>query len=244
LRKVVYISSRQAHDTLELEDADGKRISINTTLNHPFHVEDWDGEVETLVADLSQLPAIDPSRLFPSDDKTRFGDWVKAGALKLGDKVSTLGSVPDFILEDNASGPRAAANDNGSDNAANNQPLTVTEILRDNTPTRVYNFEVESRNGEITHNYFVGEDQAWVHNARGSAWKTIFNNPNTPNRIRGWILQELNRGRTFSNLRSPPSCDLGHLPSNRGPHGPTSRPETPRDNRSRPGITENNLGWR
>jgi hypothetical protein len=134
-------------------------------LNHPFHVEDWDGEVETLVADLSQLPAIDPSRLFPTDDKTRFGDWVKAGALKLGDKVSTLSSVPDFVPDDNAFGPRVAANDNGSDNAAGNQPLTVTEILRDNTPTRVYNFEVESLSGEITHNYFVGEDQAWVHNA-------------------------------------------------------------------------------
>jgi hypothetical protein len=97
-----------------------------------MHVRDWDGGVETLVADLSQLPAIDPSRLFPSDDKTRFGDWVKASALKRGDKVSTLGSVPDFVPDDNASGPRAAANDNRSGNTANNQPLTVTEILRDN----------------------------------------------------------------------------------------------------------------
>lgn len=49
--------------------------------------------------------------------------------------------------------------------ANDNAPLTVFDILRDNTPTRVYNFEVESRNGEITHNYFVGDDAAWVHNA-------------------------------------------------------------------------------
>jgi len=32
----------------------------------------------------------------------------------------------------------------------------------------VYNLEIESRSGEITHNYFVGEDGVLVHNA---AWK-------------------------------------------------------------------------
>jgi hypothetical protein len=96
--------------------------------------------------------SVDPSLLFPSEDKTRFGDWVKAGALKIGDHVSSRDSV-------NEAGPRAktAANDN--------QPLTVTEIIRDSRAARVYNFEVESRSGEITHNYFVGDDAAWVHNA-------------------------------------------------------------------------------
>lgn len=49
-----------------------------------------------------------------------------------------------------------AANDNGS--------LTVANIVRGNRTARVYNFEVESRAGEITNNYFVGDAQAWVHN--------------------------------------------------------------------------------
>jgi len=30
----------------------------------------------------------------------------------------------------------------------------------------VYNLEIESRDGEVTHNYFVGENGLWVHNAR------------------------------------------------------------------------------
>jgi hypothetical protein len=47
----------------------------------------------------------------------------------------------------------------------------VTEILRDNTPTRVYNFEVASGAEEITHNYFVGDNQAWVHNSKFSSRK-------------------------------------------------------------------------
>jgi hypothetical protein len=93
---------------------------------------------------------VDPSRLFPSDDETQFGDWVKAGALKIGDEVSTRESIESF-------GPRIAANDN--------EPLTVTDIVRDSRAARVYNFEVESLSGEITHNYFVGDEQAWVHNA-------------------------------------------------------------------------------
>jgi hypothetical protein len=103
-----------------------------------------------MIADLNGSASVDPSRLFPSDGKTPFGDWVNAGALKAGDKVSTADSIENY-------GPRIAANDNA--------PLTVTEIIRDNRAARVYNFEVESREGEITHNYFVGDDAAWVHNA-------------------------------------------------------------------------------
>jgi hypothetical protein len=105
-----------------------------------------------MIADLNGSASVDPSRLFPSDGKTPFGDWVNAGALKAGDKVSTRDSI-------GQSGPRieTAANDN--------DPLTVTEIIRDSRAARVYNFEVESREGQITHNYFVGDDAAWVHNA-------------------------------------------------------------------------------
>jgi len=33
----------------------------------------------------------------------------------------------------------------------------------------VYNLEVESRDGQITHNYFVGEEELWVHNAQRGA---------------------------------------------------------------------------
>jgi hypothetical protein len=58
-------------------------------------------------------------------------------------------------------GPRIASNDN--------QPLTVTDIIRDSATARVYNFEVESRSGEVTHNYFVGDERAWVHNI--NAWE-------------------------------------------------------------------------
>ena len=122
--------------------------------------------------------------------------------------------------------------------------MAAAQPIRDSRAARVYNFEVESRSGESTHNYFVGDDAAWVHNGKGAAWKAIFGDPKTSSRIRGWIQQELNAGRTFSNLRTPPSCDLGHLPGNRGPHDGTSRPELPADNRARPGITGNNPGWR
>jgi hypothetical protein len=87
---------------------------------------------------------------------------VKAGALKVGDQVSTRDSIP-HASGAGRPGPRLAANDN--------QPLTVTEIIRDSRAARVYNFEVESRSGEITHNYFVGDDAAWVHNGKFSARK-------------------------------------------------------------------------
>ena len=74
---------------MNCKDASGQRTKIKTTLEHPFHVENWDGKVETMVAALNGAAAVEPSRLFPSDDKTKFGDWVKAGALKIGDQVST-----------------------------------------------------------------------------------------------------------------------------------------------------------
>ena len=113
-----------------------------------------------------------------------------------------------------------------------NTPLTVISVSRENTTERVYNFEVDG-----THTYFAGDVGAWVHNGRGSAFKALFNHKNTSRAHKGWIQQELNRGRTFSNVRTPPACDLGHplgKPKNKGNrHGPDSRFETPRDNRRR-----------
>lgn len=134
-----------------------------------------------LYAALGGTPQVSGEALSPSVEATKFGDWVKAGALKSGDRISTAGSIT-------KAGPRVekAANDAsvsavlkphtptdrviGKDEQTtlladnDNQPLTVLDILRDPTPTRVYNFEVESLPGEITRNYLVGDDAAWVHN--------------------------------------------------------------------------------
>jgi hypothetical protein len=79
-RKVVGRYSRLAEGSLDItvEDATGKRSTIAATSEHPFHVEDWDGKVETLIADLSPTQNLDPSRLFPSDEKTQFDTGVSA----------------------------------------------------------------------------------------------------------------------------------------------------------------------
>ena len=74
----------------------------------------------------------------------------------MGDKLSTLNSITSF-------GPTVeAAIARGKDSA--NQPLTVTATNRHDRALRVYNLEVESRTGQITHNYLVGDDLVWVHN--------------------------------------------------------------------------------
>ena len=161
-RKVVSTFNRQAPGTLSLtlEDAAGSCEVIETTPEHPFHTQGWDGKVETLVAALDgDAPAatVVPARLFPSSGKTPFGEWVKAGALKQGDSVSTSTSMVKTAVVKGGETLKAA-NDNGS--------LTVAEIVRGNRTARVYNLEVESRAGEITNNYFVGDAQAWVHNGR------------------------------------------------------------------------------
>ena len=44
--------------------------------------------------------------------------------------------------------------------------LTVKSITKVEGPQRVYNLEVASLDGQITHNYFVGEDEIWTHNTR------------------------------------------------------------------------------
>ena len=107
----------------------------------------------------------DLARLFPTEGETAFGTWVKAGALKLGDRVSTRGSVE---------GAREATNDNGT--AANdNEALTLRSIERDDRDQRVYNFAVQSLPGEVTHNYLVGDAEWWTHNTggRGRAPRTL-----------------------------------------------------------------------
>ncbi|MEP3630907.1 MAG: hypothetical protein ABJN04_12985 [Hyphomicrobiales bacterium] len=49
---------------------------------------------------------------------------------------------------------------------AGDKAVTVKSITKIDGPTRVYNLEVVSLDGQITHNYFVGEDEIWTHNAR------------------------------------------------------------------------------
>ena len=102
------------------------------------------------------------------------------------------------------------------------------------TQETVYNFEVKG-----AHNYFADELGLWVHNGRGSAFKHIFYDPNTPKWAKGMIKNWLRQGRTFSTMKTPTGCDLGHplgKPARKGhKHGPDSRLETPRDNRGRGG---------
>lgn len=188
-RKVIETYNRQAPATLAitLEGPDGKRQVIEATPEHPFHLEGWDGSTGAMMAALESdrtavndngqaasdatLSALAGPRLFPSEGKTRFGEWIKAGALKQGDTVSTPGSV-----SANATALRPA-NDNRADaqsdrvfaptQAANdNRQLVVSDILLSDHAARVYNFEVESFPGQETHNYLVGDLDAWVHNGR------------------------------------------------------------------------------
>lgn len=202
-RRVVEYYSRQAPSTLTitLEAADGGRETITATPEHPFHVEGWSTSTGDLLAALDGTGGsgsdvtdngLAGSRLVPSPGKTQFGDWVKAGALRPGDHVSTANSIaahpktlkPANDNADKTGGKEAAGADQAEADAnvadvdaqpagpmvplaANdNRPLTVAEILFNDNPARVYNFEVESRPGEITHNYLIGDHQAWVHNGR------------------------------------------------------------------------------
>ena len=230
------------------------------------------------------MSSVETHKLFPSEEATKFGDWVKAGALKVGDQISVragIDEVPSVAGQGLATSQTASPRKDGkadalaenkdllrngaqhrepigerelvsrtrvaqatADSVSANSYVTIKSITSDNTPHRVYNLEVESHDGQITHNYFVGEDEVWVHNGRGSAWQAICNSTKTSKYIRGWCKQEKNSGRSYSRFRTPPGCDLGHHPSNRGSHGPNSRPETPRDNRRRPSLTGNNPKWR
>jgi Pretoxin HINT domain len=59
-RKVTGRYSRAASGILDITvtDGEGKTTTIKTTPEHPFHVEDWDGKVETLLADLQGTAAV------------------------------------------------------------------------------------------------------------------------------------------------------------------------------------------
>ena len=70
------------------------------------------------------------------------GQW---DALKTGDQLSIRGGV---------------------DLVAGDEVVTVKSITKVDGPTRVYNLEVASLDGQITHNYFVGEDEVWTHNVK------------------------------------------------------------------------------
>ena len=54
----------------------------------------------------------------------------------------------------------------GVDLVAGDEVVTVKSITKVDGPQRVYNLEVASLDGQITHNYFVGEDEIWTHNAK------------------------------------------------------------------------------
>ena len=54
----------------------------------------------------------------------------------------------------------------GVDLEAGDKVVTVQSITKVDGPQRVYNLEVASLDGQITHNYFVGEDEIWTHNTR------------------------------------------------------------------------------
>ena len=49
---------------------------------------------------------------------------------------------------------------------ASPKTLKVINTRQLSRAVRVYNLEIESRPGEITHNYLVGDQLVWVHNAR------------------------------------------------------------------------------
>ena len=91
----------------------------------------------------------------------------QAGPTRAAALLNKAASGKGALALDRAVTPREAAA-LGLIAANDNQKLTVLDVVRDSAPTRVYNFEVESLPGEITHNYLVGDDAAWVHNGLGA----------------------------------------------------------------------------
>ena len=62
----------------------------------------------------------------------------------------------------------------GVDLVAGDEVVTVKSITKVDGPTRVYNLEVASLDGQITHNYFVGEDEIWTHNISNETKGKLF----------------------------------------------------------------------
>ena len=91
------------------------------------------------------------------------------GALKAEDVISVrsgISDAPSVAGQGLATSQTASPRTDGKADALAEKHnfVTIKLITTDNSPHRVYNLEVESRDGEITHNYFVGEDELWVHN--------------------------------------------------------------------------------
>ena len=148
-RRVTAVFSRAAGEvvTLTLASDDGREAVVRTTAGHPFHVEGWRGA------------ANDNGGPFPSAGATPFGEWVRAGALGAGDRLSTLHSawVRDRVL-------LKVANDDGPPGGGHGVEVAGAETRKGSF--RVYNLEVESGGAQITSNYVVGDFWTWVHNAR------------------------------------------------------------------------------
>ena len=157
---------------------------------------------------------------------TATGRWVEAGRLEAGARL--LNSAGGF-----------------SD---------VVSVTVEDRPLDAYNLEVET-----FHTFFVAapaNDNApsvWVHNAcpyvPAGVKEGFCLDANTPAHVKGYIEQQLNAGKTWSEVKMPPGYDVGHYPANRGGHIPPGEPngsrlEFPADNRGRPSITGRDPDWR
>ena len=86
-----------------MKTQDGETIKLRITDEHPVHLEGWDGkprgdllvELNALGNELGDETMSDASTtsLFPSDEKTAFGDWVK---VTLGGAALACRSVGGF----------------------------------------------------------------------------------------------------------------------------------------------------
>ncbi len=149
-------------------DGDGETEVLRITPEHPVHLEHWDAKPRgDMLASLQGLAAA--TTAFPTaHEATQFGDWVKAGAIRAGDQLSTAGSIT-HLAEQGPTLLKAAAINGEAVSSSSKLSLTVQNTRLIDRATRVYNLEINSRNGEITHNYLVGDDEIWVHNKVGVA---------------------------------------------------------------------------
>lgn len=161
------------------------------------------------------------------------GHWVDAADLKPGYRL--LGSGPH---EPGRTAKPSAANDNTPARWAE-----VVDVWIEQKPLKAYNLTVAD-----WHTFFVrgpvetANDNAsavWVHNAcryvPASVRKQIFEAPDTPSHVKGYIQNQRNQGTTWSKIKLPDGYDWGHPPTAPHParHGPNTRLEYSRDNRAR-----------
>lgn len=142
--------SRQVSGIIEITARadDGDTEVLKITSEHPIHVEGWDGRPRGgLLADLGGFDSAPETTLFPGEGHTKDGQWIKAGAIKAGDKLTAYEAKVQ-------QGPPVR-----SDGLLVEQVNPISD-----SPVRVFNLSIESRVGEITHNYLVGNELVWVHN--------------------------------------------------------------------------------